>query len=209
MSNAFVPIVRTRPCPIFGRPVHPSGGPDRLQPDTSPQTLRISDRSEHPVLRESTRGWLQVRLGCIRLSPSCPFRLLHTALLSRPARHYPRFRIRRSSSERRGDFNPPDSRAAQHTLRAHPSPSRLRSTSRLSRLYDRPCSDDFSSGRGGLLQLLDASLSPCCRSHPAGVPRRVSQYASWHAAFTSPLEVRPPGPRTFGVTTAFTCVTAR
>ena len=36
----------------------------------------------------------------------CPFRFLHTAFLSRPARHYPRFRIRRSSSERRGDFNP-------------------------------------------------------------------------------------------------------
>src|SRR5271156_3393652 len=68
----------------------------------------------------------QVRLGCIRLSPSCPFRLLHTALLSRPARHYPRFRIRRSSSERRGDFNPPDSRAAQHTLRTSPPPQSAR-----------------------------------------------------------------------------------
>src|ERR1700676_155385 len=61
-------------------------------------------------------NWLQVRLGCIRLSPSCPFRLLHTLLLSRPARHYPRFRIQRPSSERRGDFNPHDSCAAQRTL---------------------------------------------------------------------------------------------
>src|SRR6516225_5894404 len=34
--------------------------------------------------------WLQVRLGCLRLSPSCPFRLLHTFLSLRPARHYPR-----------------------------------------------------------------------------------------------------------------------
>jgi|SRR6478672_13835460 len=25
--------------------------------------------------------WLQVRLGCVRLSSSCPFRLLHTFLL--------------------------------------------------------------------------------------------------------------------------------
>ena len=49
----------------------------------------------------------QYLLGCFRLSPSCPFRLLHTALLSRPARRCPRSRIRRSSSERRGDFNPP------------------------------------------------------------------------------------------------------
>src|SRR5271167_2232344 len=58
---------------------------------------------------------------------------------------------------------------ASTLLRTHPSPSRLRSTSRLSRLYDLPCSDDFSSGRGGLLQLLGMSLSPCCRFHPAEV----------------------------------------
>ena len=125
MRNAFAPIVRARPCPIFGRPVHLRGSPHRLQPDTSPQTLRIPDRSGHPALRDSPSNRLQVRLGCVRLSPSCPFRLLHTVLLSRPARHYPRFRIQRSSSERRGDFNPHDSRAAQRTLRAGPtSPSR-------------------------------------------------------------------------------------
>src|ERR1035438_3033990 len=34
--------------------------------------------------------WLQVRLGCVQLSPSCPFRLLHTCLSPGPARHYPR-----------------------------------------------------------------------------------------------------------------------
>src|SRR5262249_4867059 len=33
-----------------------------------------------------------------------------------------------------------------HLLRTHPSPSRLRSTSRFSQLYDLPCSGDFSSG---------------------------------------------------------------
>ena len=120
-------------------------------------------------------------------SVSCPFKLLHTRLLSRPARHYPRFRIRRSSSERRGDFNPPDSRAAQHTLRTHPSPSRLRSISRLSRLYDRPCSGDFAPGRGGFLQLLGMSLSPCCRFHPAEVkePHR--------SDFGSPMQPSPSG----------------
>ena len=58
---------------------------------------------------------------------------------------------------------------ASTLLRTHPSPSRLRSTSRLSRLYDRPCSGDFAPGRGGLLQLLGMSLSPCCRFHPAEV----------------------------------------
>src|SRR5258708_7433898 len=53
--------------------------------------------------------------------------------------------------------------------RTHPPPSRRRSISRLSRLYDLPCSGDFSPGRGGLLQLLGMSLPPCCRFHPAQV----------------------------------------
>ena len=59
--------------------------------------------------------------------------------------------------------------SASSLLRTHPPPSRLRSISRLSRLYDLPCSGDFSPGRGGLLQLLGMSLSPCCRFHPAEV----------------------------------------
>jgi hypothetical protein len=60
--------------------------------------------------------WLQVRLGCVRLSSSCPFRLLHTFPSPRPARSYPRLWIRRSSFERRRDLNPPESRAAQRTI---------------------------------------------------------------------------------------------
>ena len=32
MSNAFAPIVRARPCPIFGRPVHLRGGPHYYSP---------------------------------------------------------------------------------------------------------------------------------------------------------------------------------
>ena len=38
-------------------------------------------------------------------------------MLSRPARNYPRFWIQRPSSERRRDLNPPDSCAAQRTIR--------------------------------------------------------------------------------------------
>src|SRR5271163_2221597 len=84
---------------------------------------------------------------------------------------------------------------ASTLLRTLPSPSRLRSTSRLSRLYDLPCSDDFSSGRGGFLQLLGMSLSPCCRFHPAEVlePHR--------SDFGSPCCLRPPvGGSAFGAT---------
>jgi hypothetical protein len=66
--------------------------------------------------------WLQVRLGRIRLSSACPFRLFHTFLSLRPTRRYPRLWIRRPSSGRRRDFNPPDQCAAQRTLRRAPTP---------------------------------------------------------------------------------------
>ena len=76
--------------------------------------------------------------------------------------------------------------SASPLLRTRPPPSRLRSTSRLRRLYDLPCSGDFAPGRGGLLQLLGMSLPPCCRFHPAEVrePRR--------SDFGSPCCLRPP-----------------
>jgi hypothetical protein len=46
-----------------------------------------------PCPPQTCRRWLQVHLGCIRLSLSCRCRLLHTFLLLRPARNYPRFWI--------------------------------------------------------------------------------------------------------------------
>ena len=52
-------------------------------------------------------------------------------------------------------------------LRTQPPPSRLRPFSRGLRLCGLPCSVDFSTGRGRLLQLLGMSLSPCCPYHPA------------------------------------------
>src|SRR6516165_7110913 len=91
-ENAFVLEVQTRPCPTFGRPVH-LGFPHRLRPGTSPHALRIPPHGGHPALRRTAGWWLQVHLGGIRLSLSCPCRLLHTFLLLRPARNYPRFWI--------------------------------------------------------------------------------------------------------------------
>src|SRR3954463_8879371 len=71
-----------------------------------------------PCPPENCEAWLQVRLGCIRLSSLCPFRLLHTFRFLRPATYYRRFWIQRSSSERRRDFNPPDQCAAQRKIDA-------------------------------------------------------------------------------------------
>ena len=120
-ENAFAFIVQARPCPTFGRPVHRRGSPHRLRPGTSPHALRIPPRDGHPALRRTAGGGFRSALACVRLSPSCPFRLLHTFHLLRPARHYPRVWIWRSSSERQRDFNPPEQRAAQRTLRVGPS----------------------------------------------------------------------------------------
>src|SRR5262245_9066829 len=80
---------------------------------------------------------------------------------------------------------------ASSLLRARPPPSRLRSLSRFCRLYDLPCSTDFSMGRGRFLQLLDMSLPPCCPYHPAEVTCRFGQSAPCHAAFARPKRARP------------------
>src|SRR5258708_35533123 len=50
----------------------------------------------------------------------------------------------------------------------------------------------FIAGRGGILQLLDMSLSPCCPYHPAGVSCRLGQPATCHAAFAPKQGARPP-----------------
>jgi hypothetical protein len=76
-------------------------------------------------------------------------------------------------------------------------------------LYDLPSSVDFSTGRGGLLQLLDAFLSSCRRFHPAGASVRASQHAAARAAFALTVAGSASGAITFGATCAFTFVTAR
>jgi hypothetical protein len=54
---------------------------------------------------------------------SCPFRVRH-GRVPQPTRRYPRLWIRRPSSERPRDLNPPDQNAAQHTLWDAPNPRR-------------------------------------------------------------------------------------
>src|SRR5579864_8752656 len=49
--------------------------------------------------------------------------------------------------------------------------------------YTVSFSADFATGRGGLLQLLSASLPSCCCCNPARVPRRFSQFATSHVTF--------------------------
>src|SRR5437879_3410932 len=152
----------------------------RLAADTLPSGVLMS-------------GGFRSALICFRLSPLCPVRRLHTFHLLRPARNYPHFRIQRSSFERQRDLNPPDQCAAQRTLLAHPSPSRLSTDFPCFGYTVSLCSADFATGRGGLLQLLGISLSSCCRYYPARVSRRISQIATFHAAFAPLPRARPLG----------------
>jgi hypothetical protein len=122
-ENAFAPIVRARPCPTFGRPVHPRGGSPLITARYFSAYPSDSTSRWTPCPPESCLERLQVHLGCFQLSLSCPFRLLHTLSLLRPARRYSRLWIQRSSFERQRDFNPPEQRAAQHALQADPPSS--------------------------------------------------------------------------------------
>src|SRR5208337_2301632 len=63
MRNAFAPIVRARPCPIFGRPVRLRGRPHRLQPDTSPHAS--AEGTSTPM----THALPSAHYGSIRPSP--------------------------------------------------------------------------------------------------------------------------------------------
>ena len=74
---------------------------------------------------------------------------------------------------------------------------------------DLPCSSDFSLGRGGLLQLLSMSLSPCRRFHPAEVSSRIGQISAVHAAFALTVAGSALGASHFRGHNAFTFVTAR
>src|SRR6266436_5139954 len=94
-------------------------------------------------------------------------------------------------------------------LRTRPPPSRRRPISRGHRLYDRLASADFAAGRGGLLQLLDASVSPCCRSQPrrSGPPRQPD--CGGPCGLRGVIDRSASGVWMFRGHLAFTCVTAR
>ena len=112
---AFAPIVRARPFPIFGRPVHPRDRSLRLRPGGSPHALQTPPRGGRPAL-QSFRRWLQLCLVRVRLSPSCPFRHLPYLPTLRPVRHYPHLLDIDPWPRAERDFNPPETRAARHAL---------------------------------------------------------------------------------------------
>jgi hypothetical protein len=77
----------------------------RLAADTLPSGCPCG---QNPTVGASP--WL-----CPSFPTSCPFRVRH-GQVPQPTRRYPRLWIRRPSSERPRDLNPPDQNTAQHTL---------------------------------------------------------------------------------------------
>src|ERR1700682_5569529 len=176
MSDAFAPIVRARPNPIFGRPVHQGPPP--------------FDYS--PILLLKPFGF--------RITPDT---LSSSEQTRWPTRHYPRLWIQRSSFERRRDFNPPDSCAAQRTLSVSLTSTRSSDPShlfglagptglRLNRM-DLPCSRCFLWLHAGGTN--PGSISVSVREHLESSESFVIQ--GWR----SDLKGRPCGRRRTAVVT--------
>jgi hypothetical protein len=139
------------------------GGPHRLRPGTAPHALRIPPRGGHPALRV-TRGGSRSPLAVsgFRLRARLGFSIPSSP---RPARNYPRFRIRHPSSGRRRDLNPPDHHAAQRTLRTSPTPETARPVPR-----GHPVGS-HASHRWGF---------PCCVHLPyADMPSPLPRWQRW------------------------------
>jgi hypothetical protein len=68
---AFAPIVRARPFPVFGRPVHRSGSLPLITTRWFSSSLSDPASRRAPCPPEHRRWWLQVGLSVSRLSPSC------------------------------------------------------------------------------------------------------------------------------------------
>jgi hypothetical protein len=140
------------------------------------QDFRFPDMD---IQAPETPGRLSRRLG---VYPPAQVWQLHGCLCHRtPASHVVEGGTNRRVPALHGHY------PASTLRRTPPSPSRLQLISRWTGSTLYLASADFAAGHGGSLQLLGVSLSPCCRSHPAGVVRRVSQSATAHAAFAFPV----------------------
>src|SRR5262249_32759920 len=67
--NAFAPIVRARPCSVFGRPVHLLGLLPLIATRWFSSSLSDPTSRQAPCPPEIRRWWLQVGLSVSRLSP--------------------------------------------------------------------------------------------------------------------------------------------
>src|SRR5262249_25495023 len=117
MSNAFASVLQARPCPVFGRPIHLWGSPLDYGP-----VLLLMPFGFHLAVDTLPSG--ELKTAAAGLPWLCPAFAFLPVLASPylpflpPTTLYRRFWIRRPSSERPRDLNPPDQRAAQREIHA-------------------------------------------------------------------------------------------
>ena len=151
----------------------------RLAADTLPSGC---PRGQNPTVGASP--WLYPSFPT-----SCPFRVRH-GRVPQPTRRYPRLWIRRPSSERRRDLNPPDQNAAQHTLRASPPPHAARPVP-----HGRPVESTRFTARG-FPCCFGFPIQACRRHYPGGFSATVargpaySSLAFWQRCQPSPCQCR-------------------
>ena len=175
-ENAFASVVQARPCPAFGRPVHLRGRPIDYSPVLLLMPFGFHLAMDTLPSGEPQVGGFRSALAGFRLSLSCPFRLLHTFHLLRPARGYPRVWIWHPSFGRQRDFDPPEQRAAQRTLRARPSPSRLSPDFPVSPVIRVPAPPISRRGEEGFSS---CSVHPCHRAAATAPPECPAASVSW------------------------------
>jgi hypothetical protein len=108
MDNAFVAMVPTRPCPLFGRPVHRRDGSHRFRPGASPQALRIPPHGGHPALLDFPRGQRGITPAFGYGAPHPSIRGTSTHLsTSLPSAHCRSVRLPRSVRHRRTSLDFP------------------------------------------------------------------------------------------------------
>ncbi len=155
-------------------------------PSASPETRAFAMReksrhSRHPHTPILGRGWISwLDYGSLALQPVAWLALLseQTGFLQ-PSRAFtsglstvwspappPGITTVPTGQSARAGLSPARSSTS---FTAPPQPPSRRSPFSRFAGYTVPCSVDFATGRGGLLQLLSASLPSCCRCNPARV----------------------------------------
>jgi hypothetical protein len=158
--------VRTRPCSVFGRPVHLSG----LLPLIT--TRWFSSSLSDPASRRTPcppkiRQWrLQVSLSVSRLSPSCLTSLSIPFHHLRPVRHYPHLWI----SARGLGLSGTSTHLTRQLSGTHYGPLRHPSAPGLSLTGVRLIILDHALG---LPVLRSLSLCTCCRHYPGAAAGRI------------------------------------
>ena len=157
--------MRTRPCSVFGRPVHLSGLLPLITTRWFSSSLSDPASRQTPCPPKIRRWRLQVSLSVSRLSPSCLTSLSIPCHHLRPMRHYPHLWI----SARGLGLSGTSTHLTRQLSGTHYGPLRHPSAPSLSLTGVRLIIPDHAMGLPVLRAL---SLCTCCRQYPGAAAGR-------------------------------------